>query len=255
VAKNPEDTWGVHALAHTLYEMPAFDDGLRRLPSAIARCVNTNYYRNHLLWHVILLHLARGDYARASAMTHAVFEREPSPLALDLRNTIATLWRFELCGMDVKTRWRPFVDIARGLLDRPEDLPFHHTHIAMALTAGGDWPTAEHHLGMLRARATANPSEALDVAIPLIEGVHAFAAGDWRGVIGRLEPIRERMTHIGGSRTQRDVFHDTLFEACFRAGDAERAERFLAERIARRPDHFWLNRTLAAAPPASSAAG
>lgn len=44
---------------------------------------------------------------------------------------------------------------------------------------------------------------------------------------------------------QRDVFHDTLLEACFRAKDMERAQRLLAERVARRPDHFWLSRRTA----------
>lgn len=33
----------------------------------------------------------------------------------------------------------------------------------------------------------------------------------------------------------RHVFHDTLLEACFRAGDVDRARRLLAERLARRP--------------------
>ena len=47
---------------------------------------------------------------------------------------------------------------------------------------------------------------------------------------------------LGGSRAQRDVFHDTLLEACFRAGDGERATRLLAERVARRPDHYWVHR-------------
>ena len=41
----------------------------------------------------------------------------------------------------------------------------------------------------------------------------------------------------------RDVFHDTPLEACFKGGDMDRAERLLAERIARRPDHFWKSRT------------
>jgi len=48
---------------------------------------------------------------------------------------------------------------------------------------------------------------------------------------------------LGGSRAQRDVFHDTLLEACFRAKDMDRAERLLAERVARRPDRFWKTRT------------
>jgi len=47
---------------------------------------------------------------------------------------------------------------------------------------------------------------------------------------------------LGGSRAQRDVFHDTLLEACFRACDMSRAERLLAERLDRRPDHVWLTR-------------
>jgi pentatricopeptide repeat protein len=48
---------------------------------------------------------------------------------------------------------------------------------------------------------------------------------------------------LGGDRAQRDVFRDTLLEACFKSGDMDRAERLLAERIARRPDHFWKSRT------------
>ena len=66
--------------------------------------------------------------------------------------------------------------------------------------------------------------------------------GDWRRAIERLEPLRPRIIQLGGSRAQRDVFHDTLLEACFRAGDLERAERLLVERLHRRPDHFWKTR-------------
>jgi tetratricopeptide (TPR) repeat protein len=245
IARNPQDTWGVHSLVHALYETGGSDqgEGLRRVPPVIAACTNVNYYRNHLLWHLVLMHLARGDYARASSMTHDVFERQPLPLALDVRNAVSALWRLELCGMDVSARWTPFVGIARRLMDRPEDLPFHHPHLAMALAGGGDWATAERHLDLLRARAPGDRSGVLHaVAIPLIEGIHAFCGRDWRRVIDRLEPIRSRIIELGGSRAQRDAFHDTLLEACFRAGDAERAEGLLAERLVRRPDHFWLNR-------------
>ena len=59
--------------------------------------------------------------------------------------------------------------------------------------------------------------------IPLVEGVQGFAAGDWQKVITRIEPVRLRIVELGGSRAQRDVFHDTFLEACFRAGDMDRA--------------------------------
>lgn len=52
-----------------------------------------------------------------------------------------------------------------------------------------------------------------------------------------IEPLRPRIIEIGGSRAQRDVFHETLIEECFRAGDLERAERLLP-----RGDHVWIQR-------------
>jgi tetratricopeptide (TPR) repeat protein len=242
LALNPADAWGVHALAHALYESAAFDAGITRLPPAIHPCRGLNWFRNHLLWHLALLHFSRGDYARAAAMSRRVFERVPSAIAGDLHDSISLLWRMELAGRSVGERWRPFTAIARERMNR-QGLFFHVAHVAMALAAGGDWDGARQHLGMVRERAPKDRTGVVaDVLIPLIEGLHAFAGGDWAGAVERLEPLRPRIVQLGGSRAQRDVFHDTLFEACFRAGDAERAGRFLAERIARRPDHFWRSR-------------
>ena len=247
IAKNPRDAWAIHALAHAMYEMAAFDTGVTRLPPAIHPCTNLNWFRNHLLWHLILMHLGRGEYERASELGRAVFEREPSSIAGDLHDSISLLWRLELAGMDVTERWRPFAAIAAERYERPA-LLFHAAHLAMALAAGGDWATAERQLEMLRARTARDRTRLTgEVLVPLVEGLQAFAAGDYRQAIERIEPLRERVIELGGSRAQRDVFHDTLYEACFRAGDTDRAERYLAERIARRSDHYWKTRAVAGA--------
>src|SRR5438034_767476 len=63
IGKNPRDAWSIHALAHAIYEMAAFDTGIARLPPAIHPCTNLNWFRNHLLWHLILMHLGRGGGA------------------------------------------------------------------------------------------------------------------------------------------------------------------------------------------------
>ena len=242
LALNPRDAWGVHALAHALYESAAFDTGVTRLPPAIHPCRGLNWFKNHLLWHLALLHFARGDYARAGAMSRRVFERAPSSIAGDLHDSISLLWRMELAGRPMGERWQPFTAIGRERVNR-QGLYFHVAHIAMALVGGGDWPTAERHLGMVRERAPKDRTGVVgDVLVPLVEGLHAFASGDYARTVAKIEPLRPRIVELGGSRAQRDVFHDTLFEAAFRAGDADRAGRFLAERIARRPDHFWRGR-------------
>jgi len=147
--------------------------------------------------------------------------------------------------VDVAARWRPFAAIAAQRLDR-QGLLFHAAHLAMALAAGGDWPTAERQLGMLRERSGTDDSGLTgEVVVPLVEGIHAFARRDYRAALDRLEPLGPRIIRLGGSRAQRDVFDDTLLEACFRAGDGERTRRYLEARLHRRPDHHWKSRASA----------
>src|SRR5262249_257796 len=195
-----------------------------------------------LVWHLALLHFARGNYARAAAISRRAFERTPSSIAADLHDSISLLWRMELAARPVGARWQPFTAIARERMN-PQGLPFHPCPVGMGGAAGGDGSGPDRHLCMVRERAAKDRTGvAGEVVAPLLEGLHAFAAGDYARCMARIEPLRPRIVELGGSRAQRDVFHDTLFEACFRGGDAERAGRYLAERLARRRDHPWLTR-------------
>ena len=243
IERNPEDTWGVHALTHALYDLRAYEEALERVPPAIDACVNMNYYRNHMLWHLVLFQLAIGGYDRASEMCRDFFELEPSPRGLDLRNTVSTLWRFELYGMELGDRWRPFVEILKRQLDRPQDSPFHHAHVGMALAGGRDWETAEAHLDILRERGRVSGNDIwTGVVLPLNEAQHAFIRGEWDRAIEKTEPIWDQIIRLGGSKTQRDAFHDTLLEAALRSADTVRGRRYLDERLTRRAEHFWSNR-------------
>jgi tetratricopeptide (TPR) repeat protein len=239
---NPEDAWSIHALAHGLYESGGFAAGIDTLPSAIEPCRGLNWFRNHLWWHVTLMHLSRGEYDRVSELSRHHFEQAPSAIAGELHDSISLLWRLELAQRPVGERWRPFADIAAQRVNRT-GLLFHVAHVAMALGGARDWATAERQVALLRERAPTDPTGLLgDVVVPLVEGLHAFAAGDYARTIEKIDALRPRIVELGGSRAQRDVFHDTLLEACFRAGDMARAERFLTERVARRADHFWVHR-------------
>ena len=132
--------------------MAAFDEGVDRLPPAIHPCQHLNWFRNHLVWHLALLHLSRGDYARAVRMSRRAFERVPSAIAGELHDSISLLWRQDLMGLPVGVaRWSPLALIARERLDR-QGLPFHAAHLGMALAGAGDWATADS-ARMLRQRA------------------------------------------------------------------------------------------------------
>ena len=242
LATDAEDAWSVHALAHALYEAGEFDAGVAALPRAIEPCQGLNWFRNHLFWHLTLVHLSRGEYERVSRLSRELFEREPSSIPGDLHDAISLLWRLELAGRPVGERWQPFAEIARDRIPRP-GLLFHAAHLTIALVGAADVTSADRQLARLRERG-AKDSTGLtgDVLVPLCEGLRAFGDGDYAIAIERIEPLRPRLVELGGSRAQRDVFHDTFLEACFRAGDMDRARRYLAERVARRPDAYWVNR-------------
>ena len=73
IAINARDAWAVHALAHVLYERGENDRGVEALPPRIHPCDHLGYFKNHLLWHLALMHLAEGRYDRVRRLFESVF--------------------------------------------------------------------------------------------------------------------------------------------------------------------------------------
>lgn len=241
VALNPRDAWAVHAIAHVHYERGDNRRGIESLPSKIHPCDHLGYFKNHLLWHLALLHLAEGDYARGGRLFESVFGRIPIAIASDLQDSVALAWRLDLFGHPDPKRWTQLAEAARRWIDMPL-LLFHDLHVGMALAAAGDWTAAEGHLDRLRVRSKKTRNATLpEVVVPLLEGLHAFARGDYAGCVARMEPVDARVVEVGGSHAQREVFHDTLLAAALRGPVPERAVALLERRLAKRPNpgHFW----------------
>ena len=86
---------------------------------------------------------------------------------------------------------------------------------------------------------------AAEVTLPLVEGIGAFATGEYAAAVRFLEPVLPGLTRIGGSHAQREVFEDTLLEGYLRAERFDKAEDMLRTRLRRREsvrDLFWLGR-------------
>ena len=241
LARNPRDAWAVHAIAHVHYERGDNRRGIESLPPRIHPCDHLGYFRNHLLWHLALLHLADGDYERGGRLFESVFGRIPITIASDLQDSVALAWRLDLFGHPDPTRWTQLADAARRWIEMPL-LLFHDLHVGMALAAAGSWADAEEHLGRLRARGKKSRNATLpEVVVPLLEGLHAFARGDYAGCVARMEPVDARVVEVGGSHAQREVFHDTVLAAALRGRVPERAVALLERRLAKRPNpgRFW----------------
>lgn len=241
LALNPKDAWAVHAVAHVLYERGENDRGIDVLPPRIHPCDHLGYFRNHLFWHLALLHLAEGRYERVAKMFQSVFGDVPIAIGSDLQDSVSLAWRLDLFGHPDPKRWAHLGAAARGWLDMPL-LLFHDLHVGMALAASGDWAVAELQLERLRARAKKTRNATLpEVVVPLLEGLHAFARGESAEAVRKIDPIEGRIVEVGGSHAQREVFHDTLLAAALRADLEDRAAALLERRLAKRPNpgRYW----------------
>lgn len=246
VSRNPRDAWAVHAIAHVHYERGDNRRGIETLPSRIHPCDHLGYFKNHLLWHLALLHLAEGDYERGSRLFESVFTRIPIAIASDLQDSVALAWRLDLFGHPDPRRWAHLGAAARRWLDMPL-LLFHDLHVGMALAAAGDWASAALQLERLRQRSKKSRNPTLgEVVMPVMEGLHAFARGDYAQSVASIEPVESRIVEVGGSHAQREVFHDTLLAAALR-GRQERAAALLTRRLAKRPNpgQYWQQQTVA----------
>jgi tetratricopeptide (TPR) repeat protein len=244
IAANERDAWAVHTLAHILYERGENDRGVEALPPRIHPCDHLGYFRNHLLWHLALMHLAEGRYDRVRKLFESVFGGLDITVGSDLQDSVALAWRLDLYGQPDPRRWQRLGPAARGWLDMPL-LLFHDLHVGMALSASGDWEGAELQLERLRARSKKTRNATLpEVVVPLLEGLHAFSRGEYARSAALMEPLADRIVEVGGSHAQREVFHDTLLEAALRAGESGRAGALLERRVAKRPNpgRHWLER-------------
>ena len=212
IAMNPKDAWAVHTIAHVLYERGENARGVDALPPHIHPCDHLGYFKNHLLWHLALMHLAEGRYDRVGKLFESVFGAIPITVGSDLQDSVALAWRLELYGRPDPERWKRLGIAARGWLEMPL-LLFHDLHVGMALAASGDWSAAETQLERLRGRGKKSRNPTLpEVVVPLMESLHAFARGEYLETVAKMAPLEDRIIEVGGSHAQREVFHDTLLE-------------------------------------------
>ena len=239
---NPEDSWGVHAVAHVLEMQGRAQEGIAWVSGLRPAWSKANNFRYHVSWHQALFHFERAEYDKVLALYDGEFRAERTDDILDLSNAIAMLWRLEDEGVAVGARWEELAAIA---LKRSRDhvLAFADAHFVMALAAGGKLDQAA---AMATSLAGADPQGRVTEA-PILAGIGAtladailaFRRGDYAAAVERLYPMRSGVRLIGGSHAQRDVFARLLILAALKAGKAKLARALLAERAARNPNSAW----------------
>ena len=244
VELEPLDCWAHHAVAHVMEMQGRAEDGIGWM---VARepywTGDTNFFKVHNWWHRALCHLDLGQMDQVWALYDGPIRGSRSPVAMDLVDASALLWRISVSGHAVGGRWTELADAwdahADGTL-----YPFNDAHAVMAYLGAG----RETSVARVTAAQAAAANGTTDVARwirnvgrPLVDGFSAFARGHYGAAVEALHPVRFVAQQFGGSHAQRDVIDWTLTEAAIRGGMREVALALANERVALKP-HSPVNR-------------
>ena len=234
---SPDDAWGLHAVAHVYDMTNNTEAGLEWLQNRTSAWSHCNNFRYHVWWHMALMHLDRGEVDAVLALYDQDIRLEKTDDYRDISNAASLLSRLELDGHDVGSRWEELAVLSEKRVD-DGCLAFADLHYALALIGAQKKQSVSALLARMRKDAAAEAVEMDAImkhpGLSAATGLEAFGEGNYTTAFRHLAGARDAMQTIGGSHAQRDVFERLTIEAAIRGGYLDAAERFIANRTAKR---------------------
>lgn len=242
VERNAADAWSVHSIAHVLEMTERRDEGIDWVRDLEADWSSVNNFRFHLHWHRCLYHLECGEFETVLAIYDAQIVSDiASEFYLDICNASSLLWRLEMFGVDVGSRWQELAQVARSHI-ADQELIFVSLHYLMALVSAGYTDAADEMIETIRTWSTLDGTQAeicASVGLALAEGLRDVRSGSYDRAVERIGRVRYQLDQIGGSAAQRDVFHMILLDAAASGTNALRARSLFAERVGHKVHSSW----------------
>src|SRR6195952_59218 len=133
----PLSFWPHHTVSHVMEMTGRPEDGLQWM-AAREPLWSTPQHPNqvHIWWHRALFHVELGQYDAALALYDGPILASVRPLAINLTNLSALLWRLDTLGVDVGDRWHQLLPLWEGRSDG-KCLLFSDMHATMAELRSG----------------------------------------------------------------------------------------------------------------------
>lgn len=236
LARDPRGPWAIHAVAHVMEMQGRHEEGIRWLDDGSAGWAD-NGLAVHLWWHLALFRLETLNTCSALALFDARIAGPASAVNLQWLDASALLWRLQLLGVDVGPRWQALANEWADPIAHAGHYAFNDMHALLAFIGSGDMARAQALLAASSAQANADNSDmALEIGVPLMQGLMAFANGDVDAACHTLYPLRSIAHHFGGSHAQRDLIDQTLLAASARSSHRAAGRALLNERRLAKPN-------------------
>ncbi len=243
-----KEPWAQHALAHVLLTRGQIDEGALFMESLAASWTGLNSFMlTHLWWHLALFYISQGRDSEALQAYDGHCWGIAKNYSQDQVGAVSLLARLELAGIDVGSRWE---DLADHLQARASDTvqPFLTLQYLYGLARAGR-PEADRLLEAVREFAEKAPrhSHAVwrQVTLPAAQGLHAYAKYQYDEAWQHLSAAIPRMSEVGGSHAQRDLFEQIFLDATLKSGRWIGAQQLLELRRRSDPHGVPVNLALA----------
>lgn len=235
--RHPHSGHGAHTMAHVFFETGAHQDGAAFLDAWLPDFPRQAQIYTHLAWHRALCALGCGQIEPVLELYRETINPDVSPGAplIALCDAAALMWRLDLYGLARPADSRDTVAAFAAAHFPRAGIAFGDMHCALAYAAAGHTEALQTLLRQIRERLAQGKIPAGAVLTAVVEGIAAFAQGDYDTAVDSLEPVADQVIRLGGSNAQRSVVEDTLVQAYLRAGRCEPAAALLRQRLARRP--------------------
>lgn len=238
LALNPANANAVHGRAHGYYEEGAVAEGEAFIAAWLPGYSRAALLHGHLAWHQALFALQRGAVERALDVYRASICPQASA-ALPMFTTIdcvSLLMRLLLCGCPPTAEQRRELAAYVDAHFAKPGMPFLNVHLALAHGCAGDDSALAELSERMASLPTAGQSGA--VARRLCAAIADYAEGRFGEAAAILDEVAPRLTAIGGSNAQRDLFIDLNAAAHLCAGAEPKARAVVQDRSSRRAGHL-----------------
>jgi hypothetical protein len=225
--------WAHHALSHVFITRGDPPEAIARLQSFLPVWETSGrVIYCHNAWHLAVAFLDALEVDRAeSVYRHHIWGVYPDSPGEQV-DAISYLWRLEMAGVEVdNARW---ADVADHVEARAGEcfFPFLSAQHGYALARAGRPAALDTLRSSVRRRTEADDGEARRVWQPVgravVEACIAHGAGDPARAATLLDPVMSRMTAIGGSDAQDDLFRQAYLTALIAAARPDDARRYWA---------------------------
>jgi hypothetical protein len=198
------DAGQAHLMAHRMLDAGRHEFGHRLLGAWLDGRDGSGSDWTHLQWHMAIFEIAVGKWEEALAR----FETHILPVATHtydaLTDAPAMLWRLVLTApRPVSLAWEPVRTIATRRLARPST-PHVELHCLLALAGAGDLDGIDR---WLRERRPSQDRQ-MKLLAQMGVGLRAFAAEDYELASVVLAAAVPKVSELGGSHAQNQLFRD-----------------------------------------------